>query len=56
MPIEITQQDTKLSFAYAVNKVQDTFTINEADGKLKTSGKAVTRFLANSALTVAALV
>jgi hypothetical protein len=56
MPIEIKQQDTKLSFAYAVNNVQDIFTINEDDGKLKTSGKAVTRFLANSALAVAALV
>lgn len=56
MPVEIALQDTKLSFAYAVNKVQDICTINEADGKLKTSGKAVTRFLANSVLAVAALV
>ena len=39
MPIQISDNDTKLSFAYAVNRTQGFFEIKEEDSKFKTAGE-----------------
>lgn len=59
MPAAVFHNDTALSFAYAINAAQDTFTINRdeagnrTDGFLKDSAKVVTRVPVN--MTLAAL-
>ncbi len=62
MPIQISQEDTRLSFAYAVNGAQNAFTINRdeknerTDGFMKDAAKVVARIPANAVLgTVAAI-
>lgn len=62
MPIQISQEDTRLSFAYAVNGAQNAFTINRdeknerTDGFMKDAAKVVARIPTNAVLgTVAAI-
>ena len=62
MPAAVFHNDTALSFAYAINKAQDTFTINRdaegnrTDGFLKDSAKVVTRVPVNMTLAVLATI
>ena len=62
MPAAVYHNDTALSFAYAINKAQDTFTINKdaegnrTDGFLKDSAKVVTRVPVNMTLAVLATI
>lgn len=62
MPIQITQEDTRLSFAYAINGAQNALTIsrdaedNRTDGIFKDSAKVVARIPTNLVLgTLAAI-
>jgi hypothetical protein len=62
MPAAVFHNDTALSFAYAINNAQDTFTINRddagnrTDGFLKDSAKVVTRVPVNMALALLATI
>jgi hypothetical protein len=62
MPAAVYHNDTALSFAYAINKAQDTFTINRdaegnrTDGFLKDSAKVVTRVPVNMTLATLAII
>lgn len=56
MPIQISDNDTKLSFAYAVNYTQSLFEIKEEDSKLKTAGKVIGRIIPNAVLTILAAI
>jgi len=56
MPIQISDNDTKLSLAYAVNYTQSLFEIKEEDSKLKTAGKVIGRIIPNAVLTILAAI
>lgn len=62
MPIQFTEQDTKLSFAYAINATQDTFTIhrdaegNRTDRLYKDAVKVVARVPTNALLGILAAI
>lgn len=54
MPIKILDNDTKFSFAYAINYTQNIFTVNQEDGFLKYTGKVVGRIVPNAILAILA--